>query len=436
MSSSPTHVLILGAYGLIGSGITRHLLSKGYRVTGLGRDRSTAQRVLPTLPWIIRDVATLRRATDWTSLLEGVTCVVNCSGALQDGPQDDLEAVHHHAVAALAKACAKTGKRLIQISAVGADATAPTAFMASKGRGDEAIRTSNARYNILRPGLVLAPQSYGGTALLRMLAAIPLVQPLAVPKTEIQTVSLDDVARFTEYAIDGTLPQGTELDLVEKQQHTLRQVLATTRRWLGFAAARREVALPGPLTRFIAIFADGLSYLGWRSPLRSTAIQVLQDGVTAPAPDVSRFNVAPLRSMDETFANMTATVEARLHARMLLMMPILIATLSVFWGLSGLIGLARVSQAAEVLVQAGWAPILAAASVVFWALVDIAIGIGFAFRRSAKHACWAAVAVSLIYLAAATLVTPHLWLDPLGPLLKVIPGAVLALVARACLETR
>ena len=46
------------------------------------------------------------------------------------------------------------------------------------------------------------------------------------------------------------------------------------------------------------------------------------------------------------------------------------------------------------------------------------------------------VAVSAGYLAAGTLLTPGLWLDPLGPFVKVVPAALAAVVAAAVLEER
>ena len=53
-----------------------------------------------------------------------------------------------------------------------------------------------------------------------------------------------------------------------------------------------------------------------------------------------------------------------------------------------------------------------------------------------QYPLWKTVLVSLIYLLGASLLTPQLWLDPLGPLVKVLPGLVLAVVARITLETR
>jgi hypothetical protein len=46
------------------------------------------------------------------------------------------------------------------------------------------------------------------------------------------------------------------------------------------------------------------------------------------------------------------------------------------------------------------------------------------------------IAVSLIYLTSVSVFTPLLWLDPLGPLIKVIPTMVLALLAHSLLVNR
>ena len=51
-------------------------------------------------------------------------------------------------------------------------------------------------------------------------------------------------------------------------------------------------------------------------------------------------------------------------------------------------------------------------------------------------ALWAAFAVSILYLIVATVTSPVLWADPLGPLVKIAPAIVLNLVALAILEDR
>jgi hypothetical protein len=51
-------------------------------------------------------------------------------------------------------------------------------------------------------------------------------------------------------------------------------------------------------------------------------------------------------------------------------------------------------------------------------------------------ALYAALAISLFYAAAGTLLVPRLWNDPLGPMLKIWPIIALNLTALAILNDR
>lgn len=428
--------LVIGAYGLIGLNIATALQARGVHVTGLGRKASTAQRVLPNVPWVIRDVQTLTTPAQWEPLLKDVSHVINCSGILQDGPSDRLETIHVTCVEALAQACARLDRHLVQISAVGAVLNADTAFLSTKARGDAAIERAGGRYHIFRPGLVIAPQAYGGSAMLRMLAAFPIIQPIALADAKIQTLSANDLANAVCAAVDGAIPAGFVGDLVEAETHTLKDVVGHMRAWLGFAPARTHIHCPQWAMNLVSRAADGLSKLGWRSPLRRTAVTTLKNGVIGRYTDLTHFGMAPPQTLTQTLRAAPSTSQDRLAARMALLMPVMMITLCVFWLYSGVVGLLELSAAAQVLMDVAWPAWLAQASVVFWAVVDIAIAAGFAMRRFAKTACIAAVVVSGVYLVSSTLVVPSLWLDPLGPLSKVLPGMVLALVARAALEGR
>jgi hypothetical protein len=153
-------------------------------------------------------------------------------------------------------------------------------------------------------------------------------------------------------------------------------------------------------------------------------------------PRLSRFEVPLAASLNQTLNRTSVGAQDRLFARMALLAPVIFICLSLFWVASGVIGIAKVDEASEVLQNVGWSKGLAVASVLFWAVIDIAIGVAFSFRKYAYAACWAAVGVSVFYLTASTLTVPSLWIDPLGPLVKVVPTIVLALVARIVLETR
>lgn len=429
-----TRVLVIGAYGMIGAEIARDLTTHGIAVTALGRNKAVARKVLPGADWVFHDLRELTTPADWAVVIAGHSHVINCAGALQDNARDDLATVHDRAIAALAKACAEAGVGVIQISAVGAEASAPTEFMGSKARGDAAVRAAGGDWWIYRPGLVLARTGYGGTVLMRLLAAVPVIQPITFARTRMQTIGMADITALMRRTLAGDIPPGTEADLVEDEAHTLEQIVGAYRAWLGFAPARMILRLPGWTTRPVGWLADGLGRLGWRSPLRTTALRVTAGGVSGDAGQTRAVLGQAATPLHETLAQSPARAEDRLSARIGLLMPVIIAGLSLFWIASGLIGAARVNAAAATL--ADWPLWLARTSVLFWALVDVALGLAVLYRPWVKPALWAMVTVCGIYLASASLFTPALWLDPLGPLVKILPAALLALVALPMVERR
>ena len=127
--------------------------------------------------------------------------MVNCLGVLQDGARDDVRRVHVAATCALFDACARRWcHRLVHISMIGADAAAPTEFARSKAEADDYLTGLDLDWLILRPGLVLSPAAYGGTAMLRAIAACPLVTPIVAAEARMQVVSVADVARTVAFA--------------------------------------------------------------------------------------------------------------------------------------------------------------------------------------------------------------------------------------------
>jgi hypothetical protein len=104
--------------------------------------------------------------------------------------------------------------------------------------------------------------------------------------------------------------------------------------------------------------------------------------------------------------------------------------------LSGLIALARFAAAREVLTSRGMSAGAAGLLVVGGALVDLALGAGVLVRRYARSAAVGMVAVSLSYLVGGTMLAPDLLVDPLGPLVKILPALTLGVIGAALLDER
>lgn len=426
--------LVLGGYGLIGSACCRALAKAGYQVTGLGRSRRAALAAAPDQGWIIKDLPTIETA-QWRDILARFDVVVNAAGALQDGPADDLQAIHATLLARLC-AAAPPGLRLVQISAAGASPQASTAFFRTKAMGDAHVMQAPCAWVILRPTLVLAPQAYGGTALLRGAAALPGLLPQVFPQSPVQTVHIEDLAAAVVAAASPAIPSGTIADITEPASHPLPDILLQMRRWLGLPPPALGFRVPSPLLTAVGAMADALGWLGWRTPLRSTALRVLQDGIHGTPEAWLRAGGSPARSFAESLSSLPATSQERLFARLYFVLPLAIVTLAGFWIATGLITLAHPAAAAAVLQSSPLPPVAIPVITLGGAVLDILLGLALLWRRCSRKAALGMVGLSLVYLFGGTMVLPGLWLDPLGPLVKVLPSIILALIVWLGVEDR
>ena len=231
------------------------------------------------------------------------------------------------------------------------------------------------------------------------------------------------------------MPFRRSYDLLEEQGHSLAVIVAALRAGLGFAPARL-VEWPLPLFRLCFRLGDLAGWLGWRSPMRTTALIQIEGGISGdPHPWIEAMG-RPLRSLPETLAALPSSVQERWFARLFLLKPMIIVTLASFWLASGLIGLWQREAAEAVLVTRGTSPWLAGTFVLAGAFLDIVLGAAMLRQRTMALAAFSMIAVTAGYLVAGTVLTPDLWADPLGPFVKTLPAALLALVALAIREGR
>jgi uncharacterized protein YbjT (DUF2867 family) len=429
-------VLITGAYGLIGAACLGKLRLEGHDLVAAGRRITEARRRFPYARWIRADFRELTTSESWHAPLSGIDAMVNCVGALQDGPRDDLMRVHVAAPAALFTACEQKGiRRVVHISAVGAGPSGATAFARTKAETESDLSSRDLDWVILRPGLILAPGVYGGTALLRGAAGIPFLTPIPAAKP-IQLVAIEDVTETMAWALRPGAPGRMTLDLVHPEPTTLAAIVAAYRGWLGLKP-QPVVTLPRQITALIGWAADAASWLGWRSPMRTTAITQLADGINGnPTGWIAATGITP-KSLDELLAFRPATVQDRWFARLYILKPLAIAVLAGFWISSGIIALGPGwAGAVAILRVAGVSPMAAKAAVLVGAMLDIALGLAVVIRRFSRAALIAMLVISLGYVVAAAIAPPHLLVDPLGSILKIFPIMLATLFVLAILDER
>jgi uncharacterized protein YbjT (DUF2867 family) len=432
-------ILVLGASGLIGRFVTDDLRAQKFHVVGVARRLSASQKTSPLdleLPIMSKDAAAMAR------LLRdhGVDVVVNCLGVLQDGPGSDTAAVHRDFVARLLQAIRDCGRaiRLVHISIPGTPETDRTAFSTTKREAERLIEQSGVAFAILRPGFVVAPAAYGGSAMLRSLAAFPFDLPAAEQATPFQPVAMKDIAATIAWlaARDPGEANAVTWDLMQEQPVTLGGVVEQFRRSFGTVEWPR-IAMPALLLDLGARLGDFASLFGWMPPMRTTAIAELRRGVSGdPAGWMTATGIVPKR-IEQLAGKRSATIQDKWFARLFPIKALVIASLVLFWVVSGFIALViSYEAAAEILRSHGFPPSLVAPVTVGTSLMDMSIGVLIAFRRTSAFGLIAGIIASLGYMIGAAMLTPDLWIEPLGALVKTGPAVVLMLVALLTLDNR
>src|SRR6185295_6473583 len=104
-------------------------------------------------------------------------------------------------------------------------------FLASKRAADTALAASGVPFVIIRPAIVVGRNAYGGTALLRALAATPWRTALVGGDAPMQFAALSDVAATVNDALGGAIGPGTDIAVAARETLSLRQVVAFHRAW-------------------------------------------------------------------------------------------------------------------------------------------------------------------------------------------------------------
>ncbi|MDI4237580.1 SDR family oxidoreductase [Bradyrhizobium sp. Arg237L] len=438
---SDRRILVLGASGLIGRHGTDDLRARGFQTIGIARRFAPSQKVSALdleLPIMALDAAALARLLRERE----VDIVVNCLGVLQDGPGSDTGAVHRDFVARLLAGIRDSGRamRLVHISIPGVATDDHTAFSVTKREAEGLIADSGIPYAILRPGFVVAPAAYGGSAMLRALAALPVDLPQKDAATPFQPIAVEDIAAtiawLAERDIADPAASAVTWDLMQPQPVTLGGVIKQFRFSFGTADTPR-LTPPAFMIDLGAKLGDLVNRLGWMPPLRSTAIAELRRGVTGdPSAWMAATGIVP-RTLAEVVGQRSATIQDKWFARLFLIKALVIASLVLFWVASGFIALfVSYDAAAGILSAHNFPPALVGPFTVLTSLMDMSIGVLIAFRRTAAFGLIAGIMASLGYMIGTAILTPDLWIEPLGALVKTGPAIVLMLVALLTLDNR
>lgn len=260
MSENGKLATVFGGSGFVGRYIVWSLARRGYRVRAAVRRPDLAGYLQPmgVVGQIYPVQANLRFADSVARAVEGADVVINAVGILAPTGAQTFEAIHTEGAERVAKAAKEAGaKRLVHISAIGADKASSAKYARTKALGEEATFAAFPSAIILRPSIVFGPEDEFFNRFAAMARVSPFLPLIGGGRTKFQPVFVGDVGHAAAAAGTGTGKTGTIYELGGPEVLSFRELLKATLEY----SDRKRLLLPIPFW-----MAKLMAILTWPMP--------------------------------------------------------------------------------------------------------------------------------------------------------------------------
>jgi NADH dehydrogenase len=259
MSSNPasnldTLVTVFGGSGFLGRAVVRALAKRDYRIRVAVRRPELAGHLQPLgkVGQIHAVQANLRYPASVEAAMRDSHVAINLVGILVEGGEQTFDAVQAKGAAAVAEAASAAGARMVQISAIGADADSPARYARAKAAGEAAVLAAVPSAIIMRPSVVFGPEDQFTNRFAGLAKISPALPLIGGGLTRLQPVYVGDVATAIANVVDGKAKPGAVYELGGAEVLTMREILEII---LDITDRKRMlVSLPFGLARFQALF--------------------------------------------------------------------------------------------------------------------------------------------------------------------------------------
>lgn len=412
-------ILLTGATGFIGSSIMVALQNNGHEV--IACVHCTKLRLPAGTHAIVVDYMRDLTAAAWLPRLAGVEVVINAVGILREGTQTAFAELHHLAPRALFQACEQSGVgRVIQISALGADAGAVSRYYHTKQAADNDLRASTLAWTIVQPSVVFGPRG-ASTLLFLRLASLPVIPLVGRGEQRMQPIHIDDLVAMVIKLIEHGRAIKQTVVAVGPVAISMRTMLAVYRKSLGLGKA---IMLPVPLVliRLAARAGDVLK----NGALSTETLRMLLNGNTGPVAETQAILGYAPRALND-FITMDVANTLRVQAVWSWLRPLLLASIAMVWLMAGVMSWVFAhDQGLALLAMLGLSSDLAAGVFITACSVNIILGVA-TLLVPGRGLWWTQLVVMVVYTFTLSWVAPALWVDPFGALVKNLPLAVVLL---------
>jgi NADH dehydrogenase len=205
MPFSDRLAVVFGGSGFLGRYVVRALANRGWRVRVATRRPGLAFHLQPlgNVGQIGAVQANLRYPASVAAAADGADFVVNLVGILKETGRQGFPALHTMGAGYVAEAARRSAARLVHVSAIGADAQAPSEYGRTKAAGEEAVGNAVRDAVIFRPSILFGPEDDFFNRFAAMARLSPVLPLIGGGGTRFQPAFVGDVAEAIARAAEG-----------------------------------------------------------------------------------------------------------------------------------------------------------------------------------------------------------------------------------------
>ncbi len=281
---------VFGGSGFLGRYVVQRLASAGYITRVAVRDPESAMFLRPMgrVGQIVPMFASLGQDATVAQAVDGAELVVNLVGILAERRPGDFHRIQAEGAGRIAAKAAAAGvARMVQVSAIGADANSPSVYAQTKAAGEAAVKAAMPAATILRPSLVFGAEDKFFNRF-AALAQFSPVMPVIAGDTKMQPVYVGDVADAVMAGLTGLDAAGKTYELGGPAVWAFREILA----YILKETRRRRLLLDIPLG--LARLQAGLAEKLPTKPFtRDQLLLLSRDNVVSPGmPGLAELGIA------------------------------------------------------------------------------------------------------------------------------------------------
>ena len=418
-------ILLTGASGFIGQHLLSALLAEGHQIVGCVRQPERWQTQFPDVKWLECDYSQDHNPQVWLSRLDQIDVVINAVGIIRQKRGQRFEDLHTHAPIALFQAAEQVGiRKIIQISALGANENAESVYHQSKHAADQALLALDVEAVILQPSIVIG-RGGGSTTLFSAMAALPWIPIIGQGNQQLQPIFIEDLTACVLALLRNWPGNRQQLELVGSQRVTFLQLLVMIRHWLKLRPTTAWF-IPLPIMKILARINNWLGM----GPLNSENLGMLLRGNYGdPTPITTLTGIQP-RRIETSLRDNPATIADYWHARLFFLRPLLRLSIGFLWLFTGIVSafIYPLEESYQLLAATGisgiWAPIMLYSA----SVLDGMLGIATLFNYKIRLVVALQLLLILSYMVIITIALPALWIHPFGPITKNLPLIVATLI--------